>query len=197
MAENEILDVGNGWHFRKWRRALNNPTLNEQEKADTFRDEVLSCTQKVLQGEPLFSVLKACKQSPEMLREVIAKFKCRDLAMLVKRAYEQDISANPMALAMSVVDNMIDQYQDRAKQYALTNAENQQQEWHENLQKAINTNLEGCRADLTQLISLSLTNVEKPKVRRKTGNPRSSREVVDRSLIKPSQPQAPEERRHV
>ncbi|OFW03751.1 MAG: hypothetical protein A3G20_04725 [Acidobacteria bacterium RIFCSPLOWO2_12_FULL_59_11] len=124
MAENEVLDVGSRWRYRRWREALGDANLSPAAVADCLPEEFVAILRNALRRKPLYLILKACSQDRGVLREAINNFKDRDMAKLVERAHTIARSTDPSVVARKLAELLVDKFVDRANRYALRHDHN-------------------------------------------------------------------------
>lgn len=155
MAENEVLDVGNRRHYRRWREALADPNLSPSDVSELFAQESLLRLRNNLRRKPLYAVLKACGSDRHALREAIANLKDRALAKFVERAYRITQSTNPLIVGIKIAELLIDTLVGRANRYALRQG-NVDGVRHAALDHATSARLEACKSEIARLLASSL-----------------------------------------
>lgn len=187
MAENEVLDVGNRRHFRRWRKALADADLSPSEVAECLFEDFSVVLRNKLRGEPLYLVLKACGPDREALREVVVNFKDRAMAKLVERAHAITRSNDPLVVAGKITELLIDRLVGRASRYAIKHNDNFDVARHAALERAASARLEACKSQIVGLLAASLRNEPIRRVRSARKVQPSVESLLSHSLQPPAQ----------
>ena len=158
MAENEILDVGNSRHYRRWRKALADANFSPTEVAECLREDFLLVLRKKFRGGPLYLVLKACGQDRKALQEAVANCKDRAMAKYVEQAHAITRSSDPLVVARKIAELMIDGVMGRANRHAFKHTQNADSVRHAALESTASARLEACKSEIVSLLAASLRN---------------------------------------
>ena len=156
MAENEVLDVGNRRHYRRWRAALADTKLSATEVAECLSQVLILRLRSALRGPPLLLILKACDQDRETLQAAIASCKDRTLAKFVENAYAITKSNDVYAIAKKIADLIVDGVIDRSSLYAGRHDHHANSVSHEALERESSARLEACKPEIVSLLLASL-----------------------------------------
>lgn len=186
MAENEILDVGNPRHYKRWRKALADPNLSPSEVAERLSEDFKLVVRKKLRGKPLNLVLKACGQGGKVSAEALANCKDRAMAKYVEQACAITRSSDPVVVARKTFELMIDGVMGRANRHAFKHDHTADGVRHAALENAASARLEACKSEIVSLLVASLRNEpirRMPTVRKVRPSAEFS---VNTSLIRPA-----------
>lgn len=155
MAENEVLDVGNRRHYRRWRESLADPNLSPSEVSEPLVVEFLLRLRNNLRRKPLYTVLKACGSDRQALQDAVANLNDRAMAKWVEGAYRITQSTNPLIVGHKIAELLIDTLVDRANRYALKQG-NLDRDRHAALEHAASARLQACKPEIARLLATSL-----------------------------------------
>lgn len=158
MAENEILDVGNPRHYRRWRKALADANLSPTEVAECLSEDFQLVLRKKLWGKPLYLILKACGQDRKALLEAVADCKDRAMAKLVEQAHKITRSSDPLVVAGKIADLLIDSLVGRANRYAFKHDHTADSVRHSMLEQTASSSLKACKSEVINQLAASLRN---------------------------------------
>lgn len=182
MAENEILDVGNRRHYRRWREALADSNLSPSEVAETLATEFLTRVGNALRGNPMHAVLKACGSDRQVLQDAITDLKSGALGKLVERAYRITQSTNPLIVSQKIAELLIDGLLDKANRYAFRQGITDSGR-HAALEQAA-SGLEACKPEIVRLLAASLQGEPIRRPRRPPTVRPTAASIVSLSLLR-------------
>lgn len=180
MAENEVLDIGNPRHFRRWRKALTDTDLGASEVAECLFEDFSEVLRNKLRGKPLYLVLKACGSDRAALRDVVANFKNREMAKVVEQAHIITCSHDPLVVAEKMTELLIQKLAGRACRDALKSGR-----IADALERAVSAKLCACRPEIVALLAASLLDKPIPRLRR-IAKARPSVQVLLSTSLRPS-----------
>ena len=183
MAENEVLDVGNRHHYRRWREALADPNLSPSEVSEPLIMEFLLRLGNKLRRKPLYAVLKACGSDRQALQDAVANLKYGAMAKCVERAHRITQSTNPLIVGQKIAELLIDGLVDKANKYALRQGTIDGVR-HAALEHAASARLEACKPEIVSLLAASLRG---DPIRRPRSTPRvqpSAASITSLSLLR-------------
>lgn len=181
MAENEILDVRNPNHYRRSRKALEDPSLLPEQVAESFSEDFLEVFLKKLSGLPLNLLLKACENDPIALQDVIAKFKYQQLMKMVEQAYRITNSSNIGVISNKVAEMLIDRLIDNANCFVAENGYTRQE--REKLRNAMLVKLESMKNRIVASLTASLLGEPVTRAKRVKKVKIAPSELVNASLL--------------
>lgn len=182
MAENEILDLGKSIHYKRWRKALSDPSCSLEEALRVLGIDFEEAVQKNLRGPTLNIVLQACIQDPLAAREVVENFKDKGLANLVIRAYNMTQSRDPTILAPAIVDQLIDGVVGRANRMVFENRPLSMQD-HLKLEKTASEKLFDQKHVLVEKLVASLSGKSVGRTKRVKKEKISAQSLLTTSLL--------------
>ena len=188
MAENEVLDVGNRRHYRRWRESLADPNLSPSEVSEPMVEEFLLRLRNNLRRKPLYVVLKACGSDRQALQEAVANFKDRVMAKWVEGAYRITQSTNPLIVGQKIAELLIDTLVDRANRYASRQG-NVDRDRHAALEHAASARLEACKPEIVRLLAASLRGEPIRRPRRAPKDQPSAASITSLSLLRSAEKQ--------
>jgi hypothetical protein len=180
MAENEVLDVGSRRRYKVWKRLLADSSVPPEAVADCLADEFAKILQGKLRRNPLYLVLRACRDQPDALSAVVSNFKDRALARLVHKAYLITRSSEPRVVAQKIAELLIDSLIDRSNRYALRQDKDVFAPRRAALDSASAVKLQVCRPQIVEYLVASLTNAPIPRRSRAA----TVRPAVETSLLR-------------
>lgn len=186
MAENEILDVGNLRHYRRWHKALADPNLSPAEVAECLSEDFLAVFRKKLRGKPLYLILKASAHDRKTLLEAIVNSTERAMAKFVEQACTITRSSDPLVVAHKIAELMIDGAMDRANRFAFQHAHNADSIRHAALERAASARLEACKVEIVGLLTASLRNEPIRRMPRVAKARPTAEVLVSTSLLRPA-----------
>lgn len=182
MAENEVLDVGYGKQYRRWRHALADASLSPAEIAQKLSQDFASILRSKLRGEPFYLVLKACGQDRVALQEAVGAFKNRTMAKLVEQAFKITKSTDPSMVATKMADLLIARLRDKANCYALQHRHNADATRHAAIEVETAASLEKIKPRIVEALTASLSNRSVKQFRRPSVPRPTPQAVLDTSL---------------
>ena len=185
MAENEVLDVGNRRHFKRWRAALGDPGLTPAAVAESLYQDFSEVLRNKLRGKPLYLVLKACASDREALRDVVANFKGRELAKVVEQAHRITRSNDTAVVAEKMTELLINRLLGCASRYALRSECSAGGGRQAEIERAASTKLIACKPEITALLTAALRAEPIPRIRRMPKVRPSVESVLSTSLRSP------------
>ena len=186
MAENEILDVGNRRHYRRWREALVDSNLTPSEVSEPLVWEFLLRLGNSLRRKPLYAVLRACGSNRQALQDAIADLKYGAMAKCVERAHLITQSTNALIVSQKTAELLIDGLIDKANRYAVRQGITDGVRCAE-LEHAAAARLEASKPEIVRILVASLQN---EPIRQPRGAPKvrpSSASIVSLSLLRPTE----------
>lgn len=186
MAENEVLDVGSPRRYRKWRRTLASPTASPSDAAGCLYEEFSSVLRKELRRQPLYAILVACQRDRATLKEVVAAFKNRSLANMVKNSFRIAGSTDSVAVARTLAGLLIERVLGRSDRYLVRQKETESR--RASLEQAARARFESCKAEVVGWLAASLQNQPVPRPPRTTKVRATPEALVSTSLISEKEP---------
>lgn len=183
MAENEVLDVGNPLHYRRWRRLLATPGNDESAAAAALTEDFLSVLRKTLRREPVSLIFKACGRDVLALQQAVESCKDRAFAKSIEHACKIAGTSDPISVAHTLADLLIGGLIDSANRRAHRYQHSPDQFRHGALEAETTLRLEACRPAVTELIIASLRGERIKRASSRAKPAPTAKAFVTRSLL--------------
>lgn len=186
MAENEVLDVGNPLHYRRWRRLLAAHDADENAVAAALSEDFLSVLRSTLRREPVSLIFKACGRDVVALQQAVDSCKDRAFVKSIEQACAvagtKDAISVAHALADILIGGVIDAANRRASRFQRGSTHFQQGA----LEAETVNRLEACRPAVTDLLVASLRGERIKRQARSRQPAPTAKMVITRSLLQPA-----------
>jgi hypothetical protein len=186
MAENEVLDVGNPLHYRRWRRMLAAHNVDERAAASALSEDFLSVLRKTLRREPVSLILKACGRDVLALQQAVEGCKDRAFGKSIEQACKIAGTKDPISVAHVLADLLIGDLVDAANRRAHRYQRGPGQFGQGVLEAETTTRLEACRPAVTELLVASLRGERIKRATSKRKQVPTAKAFVMQSILRPS-----------